>query len=279
MFRSTFGTKVAATDVLRGSPAGADPHGIRAERHAAVAAAKGILLDWDGCVVVNNRILPATRALLARHADKIVIVSNNSTHLPEQFSAFLARAGLELPPSRILLAGAAAVSWLALNSADERVLLLGSPQLRALARQAGINVVRDNASMVILMRDTRFSYTLLTRAVWALQRGGRLVVTNADRTHPGQDGRLIPETGALLAALTTCVPEVTPLMIGKPERMLFEQACSVLGIDSSSAIMIGDNADTDIAGAMAVGIRSFHVSPAELEDHGALVPPPLTTAA
>jgi predicted HAD superfamily phosphohydrolase YqeG len=36
--------------------------------------------------------------------------------------------------------------------------------------------------------------------------------------------------------------------------------------------MIGDNADTDIAGANALGIRSLHVSPLALQDPGALVP-------
>lgn len=272
MLPSTFRSKVAAPGVMPRSPAGADLRAVQAARHAAVADAGGILLDWDGCVVVNNRILPATRELLLRHASKIVIVSNNSTHLPEQFSAFLARAGLDLPAGRILLAGAAAVSWLAHHGKGERVLLLGSPPMRSLARQAEINVVRDDASLVLLMRDTRFSYSQLTRAARTLQRGGRLVVANADRTHPGPDNQIIPETGALLAALMTCVPQAEPVMIGKPERMLFEQACTVLGIESSQAIMIGDNAETDIAGATAVGIRSIHVSPAELEEPDALVP-------
>ena len=244
----------------------------RLANHAAVAAANGILLDWDGCVVVGNRILPAARRLLTRHADKVAIVSNNSTHLPEQFTAFLARAGLAVPASRIILAGAEAVTWVAQAPDAGRVTLFGSPEMRSLARKLGVDLVRSDPDLVLLMRDMRFGYNQLARAASALKRGARLVVTNTDRTHPGVSGDIIPETGALLAALMTCVPDIVPVVIGKPQPRLFERACSVLGVAQADALMIGDNADTDIAGAAAFGIESLHVSPQALEHHDTLVP-------
>jgi 4-nitrophenyl phosphatase len=265
--------KIGVTlDVRRSPSPGGDRGAAQAAIYAVVANARGILLDWDGCVVVGNRILPAARQLLARHGDRVVIVSNNSTHLPEQFSAYLARAGLILPASHIILAGAEAVSWVAQARDPGRVMVLGSLQMRALALRLGVNVVRDNPNMVLLMRDTRFGYSQMARAVSALHRGARLVVSNADRTHPGVKGDIVPETGALLAALTTCVPGIIPFIIGKPERLLFERACAVLGIANTEALMIGDNSDTDIAGAKALGIRSLQVWPQALEDHHALVP-------
>jgi len=245
---------------------------VRATAHAAVSSAHGILLDWDGCVVVGNNVLPATRRLLARHADRVAIVSNNSTHLPEQLSAFLARAGLVVPPSRIILAGAEAVAWVAEARDAGRVMIFGSAPIRSLALRLGINVVRDSPDLVLLMRDTRFGYNQLARAAGALHRGARLVVANADRTHPGIGGDIVPETGALLAALTSCVPGTVPIIVGKPERLLFDRACAILGISSGEALMIGDNADTDIAGAKTLGIRTLHISPQALQDPGALVP-------
>jgi ribonucleotide monophosphatase NagD (HAD superfamily) len=63
-----------------------------------------------------------------------------------------------------------------------------------------------------------------------------------------------------------------PFIVGKPERLLFERACAVLGIANTEALMIGDNSDTDIAGAKAFGIRSLQVWPQALEDRDALVP-------
>lgn len=257
----------------RHAPAPDDTSGSAiATYHHAVAAAAGIFLDWDGCVVVGNRILPAARNLLARHAEKVAIVSNNSTHRPEQFAEFLAQAGLSIPAARIILAGAEAISWVAGSTDAGRVALFGAPQMRALAIDRGINIVRENPDLVLLMRDKRFGYNQLSRAASALKRGASLVVANADRSHPGIDGDIVPETGALLAALMTCVPGVVPVVIGKPHPLLFKRACEVLKVKSAQALMIGDNAETDIAGADALGIASVHVSPTALERPDLLVP-------
>lgn len=221
-----------------------------------LAGAKGILLDWDGCVAVGNRVFPEARRLLDRAADRVAILSNNSTHLPEDIAVLLAREGVAIPPERIVLAGAETIRWAARQGAP-RVLLLASPRIRAFARFQGLMLVRDSPDMVIVMRDARFTYGKLERAVAALSGGARLVAANADRTHPGPGLRLIPETGALLAALSTCVPDVEAVTIGKPGPLLFEKACAALRTAPGDAVMVGDNPETDGAGAKAIGMRSI----------------------
>lgn len=262
----------AARDERHAQALNGDAVSAIAANHRAVETAGGILLDWDGCVVVGNRILPAAHHLLTHHANKIAIVSNNSTHRPEQFSAFLAQAGLSVPAARIILAGAETVAWVAANADAGRVALFGSPQMRALAIDRGVDIVRENPDLVLLMRDKRFGYNQLSRAASALKRGARLVAANADRSHPGINGDIVPETGALLAALMNCVPGVIPTIIGKPSPLLFSRACEVLKVSSAQALMIGDNLETDIAGADAFGISSLHVSPSALERYDTLVP-------
>ncbi|MFZ2979541.1 MAG: HAD family hydrolase, partial [Sphingobium sp.] len=75
--------------------------------------------------MIGSRLVPGARTLLQRHGDRIVILSNNSTHLPEDFSRILQQAGVHIPAERIVLAGAEAVRW---TSQDKhaRVMLLGS---------------------------------------------------------------------------------------------------------------------------------------------------------
>ncbi|HTN14312.1 MAG TPA: HAD hydrolase-like protein [Sphingomonadaceae bacterium] len=240
-----------------------------AEREA-LEAAKGLLLDWDGCVAVNNRVLPAAARLIARHSDRIAVITNNSTHLPEDFARILARNGLEVPEDRIFTAGLEALHHLAANGAS-RVLMLASPTMRRHALELGIPLVRENPDFVLLMRDARFTYAKLERAANALRDGAQLLVANADRTHPGSGGRLVPETGALLAALLACVGSQasSPLVFGKPGPLLFERACAHLGIPACDAVMIGDNPETDGEGALKLGIRPILVggqSPLRLDD-------------
>lgn len=226
----------------------------------AFQQAAAIFLDWDGCVMIGNRLMPSARTLLERHADRVVILSNNSTHLPEDFSRILHLADIHVPPERIILAGAEAVRWVTQDK-DARIMLLGSARIKGYARHMGLTLVRDEPDQILLMRDTRFTYTKLCRAANALHRGARLIVANSDRTHPGPDGQIVPETGAMLAALLACVPDATVMTVGKPGPILFSRACEIAGVSPYEAIMIGDNPQTDGQGATDYGIFPILVGP------------------
>lgn len=227
-----------------------------------VAEAKAVLLDWDGCVAFEDRLEPAALRLMQRNQEKVAIVSNNTSHLPEHFSEILAEQGLTLPPSRIFLAGAETLRRAA-ASGSTRTLLLGSARLKVRARKLGLNLVREEADLVVLLRDNRFSYGKLERAANSLRKGARLLVGNPDLSHPGLEGRIVPETGALLAALLACVgtEDVATETVGKPEPDLFRRACGELGADPDRAVMIGDNPATDIAGAAALGLQGILIGP------------------
>lgn len=222
-------------------------------QRSMIEAARGVFLDWDGCLAIGNKVLPSTNRLIAQCADRVVIISNNSTQLPEDFSRILQRSGLKIPAHRVVLAGCQAVRGLA--AGRRSILMYGSVRMKTYAMSLGLRLERENADTVLLMRDTRFNYGKLLRAANALHQGARLVVANADRTHPSAGNRLVPETGALLAALRACVPDVEPEIVGKPSPLLFMMACELLGISPDEAVMIGDNPETDGDGAVACGIR------------------------
>ncbi|MBP1963638.1 HAD family hydrolase [Paenibacillus aceris] len=47
---------------------------------------------------------------------------------------------------------------------------------------------------------------------------------------------------------------------GKPDPAIFEHALELLGITAEEAVMVGDNLDTDIKGALAVGMRNVWIN-------------------
>ena len=49
--------------------------------------------------------------------------------------------------------------------------------------------------------------------------------------------------------------------LGKPSPFLFESACAALKIPPESAVMIGDNTETDMEGARRMGMPGILVSP------------------
>jgi len=232
------------------------------EAGAALAQAGGFLIDWDGCCAVDNRLLPSAARFLRAHQARSVIVSNNSSNGPEDFLRILGQAGIEMRAEQVILAGVEALSRAA-EIGSQKTLVLSDPRMRFIARRFGVQVFSEDPELIVLLRDTRFSYPRLEKVVNALAGGARLIVSNPDRTHPGRSGAVRPETGALLAAIRACIdlPEPRLEIVGKPGPRLFLKGCSVLDQAPGSVVMIGDNQSTDIAGAEALGIAGLLVTP------------------
>lgn len=228
---------------------------------ALLESKQGILLDWDGCVAIDNKPHAAGARFMAAHLDRIAIVSNSSSLRPQDICRALAACGIHFPGTRVILAGHQVLMRAA--ETRKRSLVLGNSTMRALARDLGVIQVTNLIEQVVLLRDSRFTYVRLTQSANALRQGATLLVANPDLTHPGKAGTIIPETGALLAALRACVSghEINMEIVGKPAPYLFKRACLALGISIDQAVMIGDNASTDIKGANGLGMDSILVDP------------------
>lgn len=249
------------------------------EARLCISKAGGILLDWDGCAATANRPHEDALAFIRKHRSHLAIVSNNSTLMPEDISAILMQAGVDFPGTRIFLAGIEALAYAA-GLPSLRTLVLGNARMKALARQVGMRLVQEQADVVVLLRDTKFSYAKLERAVQSLAKGARLIVSNPDATHPSEDGLIVPETGALLAAVGTCVDlsRVNVQFIGKPASFLFERACAALKIAPEDAVMVGDNRNTDVKGAHNLGMAAVLVAPGSSLSFSELLSSNSTTA-
>lgn len=226
--------------------------------HRLIESAKGLLVDWDGCLALGDTVLPGAARFLKRYGQRTVIISNNSTALPQDFVARLSEAGVNFPEDRIVLAGVETLHH-ARNRGFGRVMILADRRIKTHARALGLEPVRERPEAVLLMRHTRLTFAALQEAANAVRNGIPLIVSNTDHTHPAPDGGIVPETGALLAVLRACAPQIRPEIIGKPQPLMFLRGCGILGIAPDKAVMIGDNPETDIKGARALGLGTILV--------------------
>jgi hypothetical protein len=82
----------------------------------------------------------------------------------------------------------------------------------------------------------------------AVAAGALFVGSNGDRTIPGGPGQPPrPGNGSLLQIITTATG-VDPIVTGKPERPLHQEA--VLRTGARRPLVVGDRLDTDIEGAL-----------------------------
>ncbi|QOL80515.1 HAD-IIA family hydrolase [Pseudooceanicola spongiae] len=223
----------------------------------------GFLCDLDGCLISGTTVLPGAKALLDYAGDRLIILSNNSTDTPATLSARLKQLGLSAPPERIVLAGTAALDHLA-QIGGVRLRLYASADLRAYAQPLGLSLDSAEPTHVLLTRDETFGYSDLRDVIALLARGAELFVANPDESHPGPDGMPVPETGSLLAAVLSVLPDLRYTVIGKPEAGLYHAALVRLSGDPRRVLAIGDNPKTDAAGAARLGFDCALVG----ADHG-----------
>lgn len=220
-----------------------------------------ILCDLDGCLISGNRTMKGAQAFCNLVGERLIIISNNSVDTPETLTARLTGLGFEFKPDQIVLAGTSTIDLLAEQHPGAVIDVYGSDELRQHALTAGFSLSVSNPDFVVLARDTRFSYESLHTILAQLLSGAELWVSNIDKTHPGVNGFPVPETGALLQAISACLPEIIYQCIGKPNAHLYHTAIERFGIKLGEALAIGDNLSTDILGAKRLGLDYIMLDP------------------
>ena len=105
--------------------------------------------------------------------------------------------------------------------------------------------------------DRSLTYDKVKVATRLILNGAEFVATNTDGTFPTPDG-LSPGTGMVIGALKGTTGQM-PVVIGKPEKAIFETALDALGAEQVRTAMIGDRLETDILGAQRLGIAAIGV--------------------
>lgn len=228
--------------------------------------AHGIIFDLDGTLVSGGRPLPGAVALLAELRRPYVIASNNSTDTADALAVRLNGLGFAMAPEQLVLAGELALEEAARRFSGAEVLLMAAAALQCRAREIGLRTVVRGGDLVLVCRDPGFNYAALTAAAESLRRGAALMAANPDLHHPGPAGAPVPETGSLLAAIMAVSGRREAEIIGKPQPLILQRALEQLGLPANQALMIGDNPDTDGAGASRLGIDFMRVC-AEGPDH------------
>ena len=220
-----------------------------------------VYLDLDGCVWFGDELAEGAIALVERlraSGRRVGFLTNTSNAEPQQVAAKLRRLGVAATVDDVIMPieALAAHPWMRTRP---RVWFLGPPQLRrAVAGLTAIAATPEEAELLVLGRDPAMTYGDLADALQVLTRGARLLALNVDPRLPVEDGRVLPGTGAIAAALTYA-SGVVPEVVGKPSRVFFETALRRFGATAERAVIVGDTLDADIAGGLAAGMHTVLV--------------------
>ena len=234
---------------------------------ATLRAVRAVLLDMDGVLYVGDSPLPGVQSFLDyldATGRQWLCVTNNASRTPEMFAAKLAQMGVTAAPTHILSSAQAAAMWLAdeVRSRGEpqgKVIMLGMDGLRRALLEQGFELTTDpfDAAYAVAGAHFNLTYADLADLTLAIRNGALFVGTNPDKSFPSERGQ-VPGTGSILALLEAA-SDVTPIIAGKPNAAMFQQAMRRLQVTPATTLMVGDRYETDIAGAIELGLLTAGV--------------------
>lgn len=238
---------------------------------------KGALIDLDGVVYQGPQAIPGaveTLSWLASERIPHVFVTNTTSRPVASIADKLSRLGITVSSDRIVTPPIAACEWLTQNRIQEAALVVAEPTRADFTGVRAVNVERSHA---IVLGDLGNAWTGegLNRIFRRLMAEPRPVflVLGTTRYWLAEDGLRL-DVGAFAKALEHA-SGVPPMVFGKPSEAFFRSALDKLKCSADETLMIGDDIESDIHGAQAVGIAGalvktgkFHLRDLEAE------PPP-----
>jgi HAD superfamily hydrolase (TIGR01458 family) len=220
-----------------------------------------ILLDVDGVLHVSGEPIPGAADAVRRLREaghRLRFVTNTTTRSKAQLAQQLRKHGIEVDDGEVQTTADAAVSALR----GRRVLALVMQAL--VGDLEGIELVGDSADAVLLggadetpETNLVFSYMNLARAFSELELGADLYCLHRNRWWQTQRGPLL-DSGCFVAGLEYAA-DTQATVLGKPSSAYFDAACEALDAEPNMAWMVGDDLESDIAGAQGVGMRTVLV--------------------
>jgi len=212
---------------------------------------KGVLLDIGGVVYVGETALPGAVEAVSRlkEAGLPVRCVTNTTRTPlAGIVARLQRLGLEIEADDVFTPARAARTYLEAHRLTPHLLI--HPAL-----EADIAELADGAGRAVVVGDAGdgFSYQAMNAAFRELMAGAALVALAANRMFKDADGELSIDCGAFVTALEFATGR-TALVLGKPSPDFFSAAAASMDCSPGETVMVGDDAEADIAGALAAGV-------------------------
>jgi HAD superfamily hydrolase (TIGR01458 family) len=222
-----------------------------------MSAPRGVVLDMEGVLHVDWRPIegsPEAIARLGRAGVGVAVLTNTTGRTRAGIAERLAALGMPIPAERIVTAAFAAGEHLRRHHAGARVHALVEPETAA--ELEGVELVSDAGDAEVILLggpDESWTYPRLNAVFRRLLDGVPLVAMQRNRWWPTADGPSL-DAGGFVAGLEYAAG-IEATVVGKPAPDIFQVACEHAGAAPGEAVMVGDDLESDLRPARALGMR------------------------
>ncbi len=216
---------------------------------------KGLLIDLDGVIYNDSQPIAGAKETIAWLQEKEVpfcFITNTTMKHRSTLVRKLAAMGIEVSEEMVFSAAFAAAQYVK-QFKDSRAFLLLTEDAKEEFR--GVEQDEKDVDFVVVGDlGNAFSIELINKAFNCLMQGARLIALQKNRFWLSDQGYCV-DAGAFVALLEYAA-KVRAKIIGKPSRAFFRLALKHLNLNANEVLMIGDDMESDIAGAARLGIHT-----------------------
>ncbi len=215
-----------------------------------------VLLDVSGVLYQGTEAIPGAAKALThlRSSGRQVRCLTNSTRQPKhRIMRKLHDLGFDIQPDELFTPVAAALDWLVHTGHSPHLLV--HPAL-----EEEFSCCDSSGPPAVIVGDAaqEFSYKNMNQAYRLLQKGAPLIALANNRIFMDEDGELSLDAGCFVKALEHA-SGIRARLFGKPDPGFFRAAVAGTGVSPAQSAMIGDDAESDIAGALAAGLAEAYL--------------------
>jgi HAD superfamily hydrolase (TIGR01458 family) len=227
-------------------------------RSPALEGVRALLIDLDGVLYVEDEPIAGAREALARMRAvglAIRFVTNTTAHSRTATLGKLQRLGFEVADPELVTPAVLALAHCRERGHRTAALVMNDEVKSDFAEIA--QAAHDVDVVIVGDLGDAFSYDVLNRAFRLVLGGAELVALQKNRFWLTSDG-LSLDVGPFVAALEYATRR-DAYVVGKPAHAFFRLPLAELGVDAASAVMVGDDIESDIGGALDAGLRAVLV--------------------
>lgn len=219
---------------------------------------EGVLLDLSGVIYIEDEVVAGAAETLdaLREAGLPIRLVTNTTMRPRRaVLERLRRLGIEAELEELITPASLAKRRCA-EAGHRSVVLVVSDELRE-----DLEELREGGGEVdaVVLGDLgeRWGYATLNRSFRLLSDGAELIALQKNRYWQTAEG-LSLDAGPFVAALEYATGR-DAVVVGKPAPAFFELALGELGVAADRAVMVGDDVEADVGGALEAGLAAILV--------------------
>jgi len=223
---------------------------------------KGILADIDGTLYFKGSPIPgAIEAVekLRKKDIKMLFFTNTDSKSPRTMFNTLIEYGFSIKEREIFTPIIALKEFLA-ECPDKKIYLVTTEEVKEefqMFRQIKGSEVPD--FVIIGDFHDKWDVNRLNIAFkYVIKHKAKLLGTQGNKYYLDRNGEPVIDTGSFVWMIANAA-NVTPKIFGKPSKEYFVQALKRLDLLAKNAVVIGDDIESDIEGALNANIRGILV--------------------